>query len=54
MDSDDFVNNIKILRVADIEVQLDRLSSNQEQISGKEINEIVTDIGLLFKENAKR
>ncbi|WAR27365.1 hypothetical protein MAR_013069, partial [Mya arenaria] len=49
--SANFVDNIDILKVSDIESKLDLLSGNN-QISQNDIDDVVNDIAILFSENA--
>ena len=48
-----FVNNIDILKLAEIEMHLDKIMENDNAISKEEINEVVLEIGNLFESTAK-
>ncbi|MCG8112265.1 MAG: reverse transcriptase domain-containing protein [Candidatus Thiodiazotropha taylori] len=51
---DDFVDNIDILRVSEIEICLDKLmNTNNEDISKTDIDAVVNDISSLFIESSK-
>ena len=50
--SESFINNIDILKVAQIEMHLDRIQ-NKSNVSKEEIDNMVSEIGALFESTAQ-
>ena len=51
--SDSFIDNIDILKVSEIEIQLDKMLNAENGASKQEIDEIVLQIGFLFNSTAR-
>ena len=51
--SDSFIDNIDILKVSEIEIQLDKMLKAENGVSKQEIDELVLQIGSLFNSTAR-